>query len=353
MPLKHFACATALALLTALPLRAELLVDPDFGFQLEIPDDWRGERVVEGEDRVLKFESSDGLSYGEARVFALDNTVTAQQLRMAFGQGAMADAQFAGAQADVVAGLTGEVAAWRVTQDGFSTIVGGFFAVQDGLAYILLTIVDEPSFTTYSPVFDQIFNTFQYGAPGTGSAGLSGGEASGSQLPQIDRTGTELLQGLVAQPHPELGFVVVHKGDWEAMQPAPYSLRLAPMALERNVQPSVMIEALSGAAYPSLQAFAADMRGQLAGEDGIYFSEEGPYGLETLTLDGVPLQGWTLSARYYDHGTPFAHRFFLFYRPEPSVYYGVYLAGPEEQMAVYEQEMMNIVQTLQMIPFGG
>ena len=70
-------------------------------------------------------------------------------------------------------------------------------------------------------------------------------------------------------------------------------------------------------------------------------------------LTRLPLQGWTLSARYYEHGTPFVHKFFLFYRPEPSVYYGVYLAGPEEHMATYEPEMMNIVQTLQMIPFGG
>ena len=65
------------------------------------------------------------------------------------------------------------------------------------------------------------------------------------------------------------------------------------------------------------------------------------------------MEGWSFGAVYNVNGVPFRQISFLFKRQQPSVYYMVYVTGPADSLMQYQPEMMAMLSTLEMIPFGN
>ena len=326
---------------------AEPYEDPVFGFKVTPPEGWASEHAREGQDSVLRFQSPDGNAYGEVRALVVEAGTTAEMLMQAYQQVVIPEAELAGRGADRVGDLEGLVAAWRTGEGGQSVVVGGFFAVRGEVGYVLMTLTAESLFETYSPVYDAAFATFAPGMPGAQSQP----DTRKTPPPAPDVT-PDLHAGLVAQSHPELGFVIVHRDNWVADQPESYSVRLAPRGVPLAQAPTITVEALAGEAYVSLQDFAGDLKAQLAEHQDVTIDQEGPHRVDSVAVDGVPLEAWSFGAHYTKDGAAFRGIFYLFERPEPHAFYGVYASGPLETLLKYQEDMMPIMATFEMIPFG-
>ncbi len=357
--------AAIAVVLLALPAWAGTIVDPTYGHTITVPDDWSPEQITEGEDRVVQLVSPDGNAYGEVRAVHVARGTTAAQLRENFAATYLPTALLAGSAPETFSGVAGEVAAWTFQMDGQNLVAGGFFGISGPVGYVLVTITSESQFDAYSPQYDRIFDTFVPGNLVTTYAGEAPATAPklpvpptpatppATSLAPTDRTGTAMHAGLVAEPHPELGFLIVHKDTWVADQPSGYSLRLGLAAEPMPSRPSLVVEALAGDAYVSLQAAAEDLKAQLSGLPNARFDQEGPHIIKTLTENGAPLQGWSFGALYDVNGVPFRQLTFIFKRVDPSVYYTVYVTGPAASLSTHKPEMIAMLATLKMIPFGN
>jgi len=117
------------------------------------------------------------------------------------------------------------------------------------------------------------------------------------------------------------------------------------------MRPSVVIEALAGSAYPSLQAGAEDLKSQLSTSPGIQFDQDGPHQVQNMSENGVMMDGWSFGASYLHGDIPFRQLTFLFKRKNPSVYYVVYVTGPKEILHRHQPEMLRMLQAIQIVPF--
>lgn len=345
---KALVLAISLALGFAPQVSAGSYTDPTYGFELTTPDSWHTESATEGSDSVLKIQSPDGNAYGEVRAIHLNRSTTVEHMLEAFRANVVPNGTLAGSADDTHGGLTGKVAAWRMAMDGQQLAIGGFFTANGPVGYILLTVTAEAQFATYSPEYDKIFATFRPGARVTAYA-----DDAPSTPPASDPAGDELFAGLVAEPHPELGFVFTRYDAWHPDMPQPWVLRVGLMEYPAQMRPSIVIEALAGDAYDSLQAGAQDLRAQLSDMQNVQFDQDGPQEVANMAENGSPMPGWSFGATYTLDGMPFRQLTFLFKRAQPSVYYAIYVTGPQEILMQHQPEMMRMLQAIQIVPFSN
>jgi hypothetical protein len=267
-------------------------LDSVFGFSVTAPDRWAVTSTMQDRARMVTMTSPDARARAEVRALQLSGPKTSRALRENFARATYPGAVLVGTQPDSFAGLSGETAAWRAAIDGVSHVVGGFFAADGPVGNILLAVTPEAQFARYSPVYDEIFNSFVPGGLITSYAApeVSRGPANSSFDPVT--AGARLLDGLVAEPHPELGFVLVRYDTWQVDQPAPYSLRVGLTFEPPARHPTIFVEALAGSAYDSLPAGVADLKRQLSDLPGIRFDQDGPHSIPNMAKDGVPMPGW-------------------------------------------------------------
>jgi hypothetical protein len=238
-------------------------------------------------------------------------------------------------------------------------MAGGFFGVDGPVGYILIAITAEGQFDTYSAQYDAIFETFVPGELVTTYVGENNAApqpkqpstSSTNTLPETGQSNPSVDQGLVLEAHPELGFEIEHKDDWIVERPNGYSVRIGLGTIPEDARPSIVVEALSGDAYLTLQAAAEDLKMQLTDFPSVQFDQEGPHRIDTLTENDVPLDGWSFGAIYTVNSTPFRQLTFIFKRQQPSMYYTVYVTGPAATLPQYQADMMRVLATLTMVPF--
>lgn len=332
---------------------ADVYRDPVFGFQVAVPEGWRTQERSDGQARMLWMQSPDGKARAQIEAIHLARGDTLNDLRQSFIATAFPEASFVGAQPEVHANLSGEVAAWTVDIDGRQMVVGGFFAVDGPVGYILWSLTARADYDTYSGPIDAVFNTFTPGTLiGTYSEGAPQGDAGGApsgRAGPLDQS--NVPAGLVAEAHPELGFVFLHDDAWHPDQPQRYSLRVGLMEYPARMRPSIVIEALAGAAYPTLQAGVDDLKSQLVTMPAIQFDQDGPQQVQNMSEQGVMMDGWSFGASYLLGDVPFRQITYLFKRKNPSVYYAIYVTGPKDILLRHQPEMLGMLQAIQIIPF--
>ncbi|SPJ31516.1 hypothetical protein [Falsiruegeria mediterranea] len=343
----------AILLVPAERALAETHTDPIFGFKITTPDTWQSLQMDDGTDRVLQMQSPDGNAFGEVRAVHLSRDVSLESLREAFISTISPEAILVGSQAETLSGLPGEVSAWTADMDGQQVIIGGFFAIDGPVGYVLWTVTARQNYDAYSDDFDKIFDTFLPGYV----IGTYAGETAPPVVDTIPPAQTsnfdqaELFKNLVAEPHPELGFVFVRYDAWHPDQPAPYALRVGLMEYPPEMRPSIVIEALAGEAYASLQAGIADLKSQLMDAPGVQFDQDGPHQIENMSENGQLMDGWSFGASYLHGDVPFRQLTFLFKRKDPSVFYAIYVTGPQEILMQHQPEMLRMLQAIQIVPF--
>lgn len=328
---------------------AATYVDPVYGFSLTYPDAWPAEASSEGEDRVLRIRMPDGGATAEIRAVRLRRGVSARTMSETFAASALPQATLVGQKADSFAGLNGEIAAWRLSGDMAGIVVGGFFAADAPVGYVLLTVASEVEYAQRSAIIDPVLNTFKPGALVSAYVG----ETANAPPPHGQGGGenVDIHAGIVGEAHPELGFVLYRYAGWAVDQPAAHSIRVGPADLPAASRPSLTIESIAGGAYPSLRAAADDLKAQLADLPDIQFDQEGPHFVPNMALDGAMLDGWSFGATYRLNGVAFRQIVYLFKRPTPDVYHFIYATGPAEQLSAHQDEMMRMLQALQLVPF--
>lgn len=332
---------------------AQTYGDLVYGFKVTPPDSWQTNVIADGKVQKLQMLSPDGKALAQIEAIHLARGDTLTDLTETFIATAFPQATLVGSQPEVQGSLAGEVSAWTIIEGGQQMIVGGFFAIDGPVGYILWTKTTRADYYTYSDRIDEIFNTF---SPGTLVTAYVGDAPSAKpedgavmQARQFDQA--QMFENLVAEVHPELGFVFVRYESWQPDQPAPYSLRVGLMEYPAQMRPSVVIEALAGAAYPSLQAGAEDLKSQLSNLPQIKFDQDGPHQVPNMSEQGVMMDGWSFGASYVHEGVPFRQLTFLFKRKSPSVYYVVYVTAPQEILPRHQPEMLRMLQAIQIVPF--
>lgn len=141
---------------------ARVYTDSAYGFKLEIPDDWKQEVSQHGQDRLFTASRPDGNLAVQIHVMRLDRKgVGSDILRQAFEKTVLPKAQLAGVKPYSLNGLDGDVAAYRLRNNGENVVLSAFFTLRGKRGYILTSLVPEKLYQSLTTESDRITNSFQ------------------------------------------------------------------------------------------------------------------------------------------------------------------------------------------------
>lgn len=353
---KFLKAAIVSSAILALPIvaQADIYTDPVYGFTLDIPSDWGVEAQDDGPDRILRLSPQIPNTYVEVRAVHLKQGTSASDLRRLYANTLSSEAELVLAQPMTFAGLEGETVAWKMRAGNADYVLGGFFAVDGPVGYIMLAQDLASELQGHQQQYDAVFATL---VPGTRvTTYLGGGAINQAQRPPAQQTQASLPTGApnsgVAEEHPELGFILYRPEDWISQQPQTYSLMMGPKDVAPASRPTVSVQVVAGTSYEDLGAVAADMKSQLKGSKNLRFYQDGEHALANLTeADGTLLAGYSFGAAFRENGADHRQLFFLYERQVPNVYYLIFFNGPEDQLLDYQLEMMRILGAMRMVPF--
>lgn len=136
------------------------IIDQEFGFKIQIPDDFQRNSQMQGSDKVHIFSSPDNNLGVFIRAFSVGKGTTHALMEKTWREKILLNSTLQGSQKDTVNGITGTVYVYSWDVDGTPCVAAAFFTIQNNLGYIVWVVVPKKLYQLKTKEADAITNTF-------------------------------------------------------------------------------------------------------------------------------------------------------------------------------------------------
>lgn len=139
---------------------ARVINDPEYGFQITIPNNWQTNSFMDGTDKVWAFAAPDNNAAIRIRSFKAPARLTMEALISAFETHILSGGQRLTIAPYTLNGINGKMAGYKGRFNNTDVGVGCFFTIQKKHAYIVWSMIPVSLFNARSGETDAILNTF-------------------------------------------------------------------------------------------------------------------------------------------------------------------------------------------------
>ena len=156
-------CLLVLMFLTTVwcgPAASKTFSDSKYKFQIDVPDNWMANTYMDGTDQVYAFISQDQKIAVRIRTFTVDPAVGLDLVISAFESNVLKGATKANLDDYSLNGIRGKAGAYTWNINGVDYGVGAFYAIYNGNAYIVWSIIPVADLSSRGAESDAITGTF-------------------------------------------------------------------------------------------------------------------------------------------------------------------------------------------------
>ncbi len=150
-----------LMLLLFLPtfIMAQWVTDKQYGFKIEVPSNWSKESAMEGTDKTHSFSDPTQNVFIQVRAFKAQG-ITADKISQVFESQYLPSANRVAFEAYTLNNTPGKFAGYTMHVDGLDVGIGAFYAVKNGIGYVIWSMIETKHYNEYSGQGDAVMNTF-------------------------------------------------------------------------------------------------------------------------------------------------------------------------------------------------
>ena len=152
--------AICIFLLVGFIVHAEWVQDNEFRFKIDVPGNYTKTKETEGSDKVHSFIRNDNNVLIQVRTMKLDSRATVDLLQSAFETHSITNARRLLDKRGDLHGITAKTAAYSWDVNGTATVIGAYYIIQDGIGYVLWSLVPQNMINTTSAEADRIMESF-------------------------------------------------------------------------------------------------------------------------------------------------------------------------------------------------
>lgn len=151
-------CFSALA-------HAQWVTDNQFGFKISVPSSWSQENKMDGTDKVYDFVHPSQNIFLEVRAFKADASINADMISQVFESQYLSTASRLAFQDYTLNNTPGKFGGYKMTVNGLEVGIGAFYAVKNGMGYVIWSMIETRLYNQYSGESDAVMNTFTSFSP--------------------------------------------------------------------------------------------------------------------------------------------------------------------------------------------
>jgi len=140
-------------------LMAQWLTDQTFGFKIQVPSNWTKESKMDGTDKVYDFLDPSQNLFIEVRAFKAAG-ITCDQIVQVFENQYLSTANRLAFDNYTLNNTAGKFAGYTMNVDGLNVGIGAFYAVKNGIGYVIWSMIETQYYNQYSQKGDAVMNTF-------------------------------------------------------------------------------------------------------------------------------------------------------------------------------------------------
>jgi hypothetical protein len=175
--------ALLLCLFLAPSASAKWHQDDEWGFKIEVPDNWKERKFMQETDRVNAFVSPDQMVAVRVRAFKTRPGTNAEQVAGLFEKGVIKGCERIDYKPLTVNGLAGQFAAYKWTFNNTPVGVVTFYAVRGEIGYVVWMMTPSDKFQARHREGTDVMDTFTLVA--SGGSGLGGSLETGVRVTSI------------------------------------------------------------------------------------------------------------------------------------------------------------------------
>ncbi|NOR87053.1 MAG: hypothetical protein GQ527_05540, partial [Bacteroidales bacterium] len=141
-------------------LSAQWVTDNEFGFKINVPSNWTKESKMDGTDKIHDFLDPTRNIFLEVRAFKADASINADKIAQVFESQYLSTATRVAFENYTLNNTAGKFAGYTMNVDGLDVGIGAFYAVKNGIGYVLWSMIETKHYQQYSGQGDAILNTF-------------------------------------------------------------------------------------------------------------------------------------------------------------------------------------------------
>lgn len=145
--------------------------DNEWGFKIEVPDNWQERKFMHDSDRVNAFVTPDQMVAVRVRAFHTQPGTTAVQVAGLFEQHVITGAERIDYKPLTVNGLAGQFAAYKWTFNNTPVGVIAFYAARGNIGYVVWMMTPSDQFQTRHLEGTNVMDTFTLVPTGGGMGG--------------------------------------------------------------------------------------------------------------------------------------------------------------------------------------
>lgn len=147
------------------------ITDTEMHFKIQAPRNYKQNQFIEGTDKILALVSPDDNVAVRVRAMKSSNQVTKELLQQVFEQNIISGAKRIMNEAGDLHGIPATATAYTWKYNNIETVIGAYYIIQNGFAYIVWSIVPQNLLTRRSAEADAIIDSFELLKPSDTFAG--------------------------------------------------------------------------------------------------------------------------------------------------------------------------------------
>lgn len=137
------------------------IIDDEMQFKIAVPNTYQQNQFWEGTDKILAVVSPDENVAVRVRAMPVNAQFTTDILQQVFEENILSNAQELMKEDGDLNGIPARAVAYTWTFNNTETVVGAYYIIQNGFAYVVWSIVPRSLLQQRSAESDAITNTFQ------------------------------------------------------------------------------------------------------------------------------------------------------------------------------------------------
>lgn len=283
--------------------------DKEFGFKINVPDNWKRSILNDGSDRIHVFLSPDENVAVRIRAFKVPAEATVDLIIPLFEKNVLSGGERKALMDHSLNGSSGKVGAYTGSFNGTAVGAGAYFTIHNGIAYVVWSLTPVSMFQSRYAESDAITNTFTL---------VSNNSQMGSSLPSLKDTGSGNLFRSA-----ELGYSIRYPAEWVYAQPKPHILIISGREGTPAYYATVNIQNLAatsfGGQFSNINEVLNYFQKQLFnGASDITMTQSSAY---SLSSGGGAFTGKQIEMTYQRQGTRFKQWLIVVPRHDQKVFY--------------------------------
>lgn len=141
-------------------ISAQWVTDKKYGYKINIPNEWSRESKFDGTDMVYDYMDPTQNIFIEVRTFSVDGNVTPDLLAQAFETQFLSTGTRIAYESYTLNNTPGKFGGYTMNIDGLDVGIGTFYAVKNGIGYVLWSMIETSLYNQYSATGDAVLNSF-------------------------------------------------------------------------------------------------------------------------------------------------------------------------------------------------